>query len=138
MSSSKKKSPSCEGYEDSWRRCTCKVKSKQSKWCLKHNSPGSKDPKTGKRCVNAFAVCSASVGKGKTTPCKRNYKGVDRSQFDNPDIRTDYYFKGTEPSPLGNGFCAALTKVGTVMPGNEPDSLWVVQTEKNSRRWRRL
>lgn len=121
----------CEEYEDAWRRCVCKVYQKQSPKCQKN-------PKA-KSCVNPYAVCSKSVKKqGSPQPCKKNYKGVDRSQFQNADLQSDYYYKGSESSPLGHGYCASFTKLGTIMPGKEKGSLWIVQKQGDARRWRRV
>lgn len=45
------------------------------------------------------------------------------------------YYKGTEPSPKGRGYCASSEKMGTKMFGLD-NQLWIIKTTKtNTKRW---
>jgi hypothetical protein len=49
---------------------------------------------------------------------------------------TGSYFRGTEPSPKGRGFCARGENVGKKMRGQKDRKMWVVKKTSNGvKRW---
>lgn len=54
-----------------YERCIQSVKRKQDSWCTDHKFKRGVNPRTGKKCVNPWAICTTSVGR----PTRKVYTG---------------------------------------------------------------